>query len=577
MSDSAVLRPAPSASGTLAKTPLVHLLVYIHDRKLTGTIELATTDKRATAAIRFMAGEPAKVRTSAPGLSLGTVLRDLGFLTDAQLEDSLRKLQKAKAAGRALHGQLLVDDRIVDRRKLESGLREQVARKLRAVAAMPPETMYGFYDGFDGLRGWGGDLEQGFDPIPMLWPLLADSPPVDHVASGLARIGLAPLRLVKDADIARFALDDAGGRLVELLRGRPLGVSGLVTESGLPRGQVELLAYLLLVTKRVEVLRGQEPPLSTPPAPGSAEHAPVSRAPVPAVERSSKPSFPRIKSASASGRMAAVPPPPPPPSLPAELAARWQEITDRASSIDRTDYFTMLDLARDATREEIETTFFALAKRWHPDRLPTELAPVRDPCSRVFGRMSEAHATLADEDKRKRYMNLLADGSGSPETQETVAKVLEAATDFQKAEVCFKRNDLAQAELWCRKATEGDPTQPNYRALLAWIIALKPENHSPEKTLEGIKALDDALAVNEKAEAAHVWRGMLYKRIGKEDLALLDFARAAELNPRNIDAAREVRLSQMRGGGRSMAPGRPGGGSKPEEAGKGLLGRLFKK
>ena len=275
--------------------------------------------------------------------------------------------------------------------------------------------------------------------------------------------------------------------------------------------------------------------------------------------------------------------PPPPATLSGDLAARWQEIVDRADSIDRADYFMMLDVARDATPEDVEGAFFALAKSWHPDRLPPELAPVRDACSRVFARMSEARATLADAEKREQYMRLLADGSGSPETQETVATVIEAATDFQKAEVCFKRNDLAQAETWCRKAAEGDPTQPDYRALLAWIIALKPENQSPEKTLEGIKALDAALAVKqERRGRARVARHALQAhRQGRPRDA--DFKRAVELNPRNIDAAREVRLYTMRTSRTNMQAVRPGdaaaASAKPDDAGKGqgILGRLFKK
>jgi tetratricopeptide (TPR) repeat protein len=272
--------------------------------------------------------------------------------------------------------------------------------------------------------------------------------------------------------------------------------------------------------------------------------------------------------------------PPPPASLSPELAARWQEIVDRAGTIDRADYFTMLDLARDATREDVENTFYGLAKTWHPDRLPPELGPVRDACSRVFARMSEAQATLTDEVKRKNYMGLLADGSGSPETQDAVAKVIEAATDFQKAEVCFKRNDLVQAEQWCRKAADADPTQPSYRALLAWLVALKPENQSPGKTLEAIKSLDSVIQTNAKAEAAYVWRGLLYKRIGKDEVAMRDFQRAVQVNPRNIEAAREVRLFQMRSSRANMAAVRTadaGGEPKDEESKSGLLGRLFKK
>jgi tetratricopeptide (TPR) repeat protein len=166
--------------------------------------------------------------------------------------------------------------------------------------------------------------------------------------------------------------------------------------------------------------------------------------------------------------------------------------------------------------------------------------------------------------------------------QETVARVIEAATDFQKAEVCFKRNDLVQAEHWCRKAIEADTTQYDYHALLAWLVALKPENQSPEKTVESIKILDRAVSKNNRSENAYFWRGLLYKRLGKADLALKDFRQVVEINPRNIDAAREVRLYQMRKSS-NPAPSKTGRSSPvPPKAGdpsksSGILGRLFKK
>jgi tetratricopeptide (TPR) repeat protein len=242
----------------------------------------------------------------------------------------------------------------------------------------------------------------------------------------------------------------------------------------------------------------------------------------------------------------------------------------------------MLDLARDATQPEIESAFFALAKKWHPDTLPPELAPVRDACSRVFARMSEAHSTLSDEKQHTQYMRLLADGSGTPEIQETVAKVVEAATDFQKAEVCFKRSDYAQAENLCRKALSADPSQPDYHAMLAWLIALKPESQTVEKTTECIQTLDRAISMSDRCERAYFWRGLLQKRLGKNDAAIRDFRRAYDLNPHNIDAAREVRLHRMRGGSTSTSPPpvrrtspvppKPGEPAKP-----GIFGKLFKK
>jgi Tfp pilus assembly protein PilF len=164
--------------------------------------------------------------------------------------------------------------------------------------------------------------------------------------------------------------------------------------------------------------------------------------------------------------------------------------------------------------------------------------------------------------------------------QDAVAKVVDAAQNFQKAEVYFKRNDLAQAESHCRLALEGDPTQPDYLAMLAWLVALKPENQSPDKTLESIRMLDKAASMSSRCERAFYWRGMLYKRLGKAELAAKDFKRVADLNPRNIDAAREVRLHTMRGS-RGSTPPPPKASpprQKPEDPAKGgLLGRLFKK
>lgn len=564
-STSSAKRPAITASGTLAKTPLVHLLLYALEKKLSGTIELITPDRR-TASVFFVAGQPAKTRAGEPVAYLGQVLLELGSITEDQLLRSLADLAKAKAAGRALHGELLQAQGLISGSKLETALREQLARKLRHAASFPPETVYAYYEGFDGLRGWGADTSPAFDPMPMLWPMLHQSAPWSHVSAVLARVIGAPLKLSTTAEIARLGLGEVHRAAAEVLRERPSTAAAIAAGSGLAEKDAQLLAYLLLVTKQVDVMRpGGAVPTNSPP--------PVTASQPPA--RTSIPS-------AAPGQLKLRPSMPP--HLSPELVVRWKEVLDRAAKIDRADYFMMLDLARDATHDDVESAFFVLAKKWHPDRLPPELAPVRDACSRVFARMSEAHTTLADDEHRAQYMSLLADGSGSPEAQETVAKVVEAATDFQKAEVCFKRNDLVQAEAMCRKAVAADPTQPDYHALLAWLVALKPEGQSPDKTLECIRMLDRAIAMSDRCEKAYFWRGMLYRRSGKNDAALRDFKRAADLNPRNIDAVREVRLHQMRGNRSSTGPppaARRYSSSKPakpdDTAKSGLFGRLFKK
>jgi tetratricopeptide (TPR) repeat protein len=560
MVEAKAIRPAPTASGELAKTPLVHLLLYAFDKKLTGSIELLTTDKRS-AAIVFANGEPAKVRTSEPVAYLGRVMLELGFVTEEEHSRSLAELAKAKAAGQKLHGEVLVAMGVVRDDQVKTALREQVGRKLRHIAGLPPDTKYGYYDAHDSLRGWGREPAPGVDPFPILWGMLREFPPWDHVNAALGRVSSSALRMRAGVNGARLGLEGEELAAIELLRSKPHRVSEIARAARLNERNAQLLAYLLLATKLVEVVAASSA------APGST------RPP------SSRPSRPALNKRAANMKV------PTPQGISPAMATRWREILERAQTIDRADYFSMLDVARDATSDEVESAFLELAKKWHPDRLPPDLAGARDACSRVFSRMSEARAALVDPETRARYMKLLHEGSGTPETQETVAAIVDAATSFQKAEVCFKRNDLAQAEKLCRRALDLDATQPDYHALLAWLIAMKPESQSAEKTMECIRMLDKAISLSNRCEKAYFWRGMLYKRLGKTEVALKDFKRVADMNPRNIDAVREVRLHTMRGGRGSTPPPPPARGrdSNPPPRGgdnkknAGILGRIFKK
>ena len=544
MVDLASQRPMPAASGTLARTPLLHLLIYALEKKLAGTIDIVSPDHRV-ASVLFVAGEPAKAHLSEPVSQLGDVLVELGLVTAEVLGGALAELEHARIAGcRPLCGEFLQMKALVDPAGVESAVREQLARRLRYVATMPPEATYAFYDSFDALAGIGIDSPRGVDPLPMLWTLLSEHAPQAHVEEALARVAGSGLRISKRADPSCLDLGGPARGAIELLRIRPLTVAEFPRISGLAEREARLLLYLLLVTKQVDVVsasRSSMPPrlisrrtpmpvrTSVPPAPVTAspsaglpkssvppgvassswpQRSPMPpgvassswppKLPMPGVGSSSwppkSPVPPGVTSSSSPPKSpmppgvtsSSLPPKPllnqdpsasrPPPRLAPELSERWTAIVDRARTIDRADYFAMLDLARDSTIDEARSSFLALAMKWHPDRLPPELFPVREVCSHVFARLGEAQATLTDPEKRAGYMKLLADGSGSPEMQDIIVKVVGATEDFKRAEVCFKRNDFTQAEELCHRAIAGDATQADYHAMLAWLLSLKPEN-----------------------------------------------------------------------------------------------------
>src|SRR6476659_9351865 len=118
----------PTAQGSLEKTPFVHLLVYMADRQVTGTLVLAEPDQAPGEehAIYFLEGTASKFRTGKPIAHLGRVLFELGYLSEQALNDSL-----AAIAGRGeLHGEYLCRAGIIDRPKLVAGLRAQALRKM---------------------------------------------------------------------------------------------------------------------------------------------------------------------------------------------------------------------------------------------------------------------------------------------------------------------------------------------------------------------------------------------------------------------------------------------------------------
>jgi tetratricopeptide (TPR) repeat protein len=639
--------PEPSAQGTLAKTPLAHLLVYALERQLSGTIELLAPEGDG-GTILVIEGQPTKARTIRPTAYLGRVLLELGFLTDEQLNSSLLALAEQKR----LHGQILLEAGFINEEQLELGLRAQLVRKMQSLVHLPADTVFTYYDAFDALTNYGGDGHVGIDPFPIVWAAIREEPPWEHVHGALTKLGTAGVFLAPTAETARFSFDKGERATVELLKGRAYRLHELTAAGTLQPRLAQLLVYCLLVTKQVELVRdsllpapasspsvpaglgdAKEPPSSrrmrhsTEPPPSPAQVARVQLAqreiakrrgaveetsdhlppddrrtpppqPSPVIPAASlpraaafnpsvhtKPTVPSMDAVRAPAQRppAASAPAPAPAAVTAPAApnpqheVRRKEIVLRAASIDKEDYFQMLGVSRDAEPTAVQAAFFALAKTWHPDRVPSALSDVKDQCARIFSRLSEAHQTLTDAQKRGRYLTLLQEGAEGDEGQAEIARVVDAATDFQKAEIFLKRNDLVQAEEYCKKAIAGDDKQADYHALLAWLSSMKPDRQTEAATGVLVVELTKAIAMNKMCERAHFYRGMLLKRQHKEDQAVKDFRRAFELNPRNIDAQREVRLFDMRRGTTpSSGPAQAKKGAKVEEKG-GLFGKLFKK
>jgi curved DNA-binding protein CbpA len=511
--------PLPAAQGDLSRTPFAHALLYCYQRGLSGTLAIWPEDPERTPGqdrILFVSGVPV----------------------------SARFLVRASA--------------------LDRGLLPLFSRKAGA---------YAFYADVD-LVGRGELVRSDrVDPLALVAASLRGPSRDDVVERVLAGFGRAPVRFKPGVvDPKRFALLPKEQVFLDVVRAGPATIEELVSQCELGPQTGKRLLYLLAITKALEPWIEPQGVAAAPSDLGAPAGRPVLErpsGPPAAAGQASEPASPPARRT-----LEPEPPPPPPPGLSPEHLALWEEIVARVREIDHQNYFDMLGVERSASVDAVRKTFLGLAKKWHPDRLPRELAALKPWVERIFDYLRAAHDTLADEAKRGPYLRKVLDGGGTPEAERKLAAIVQAAMNQQKAEVLIKRRDYEGAAALLRDALELAPDDAQIHASYAWALYHLPS--TPEREREMMASIDRALSLHGENDRAHYYRGMMLRRAGREAEAIAEFERAVAINPKNLDAAREVRLAQMRArsGGAPPPGAKPGSGDATQRGG-GLLSRLF--
>lgn len=208
------------------------------------------------------------------------------------------------------------------------------------------------------------------------------------------------------------------------------------------------------------------------------------------------------------------------------------------------DLFGILDLPRTASTEDVRRAYITAAKKWHPDRAPRSDDELRRLFEKVFARLDLARVTLSDPAERARVVAGARDGRLDKDG--ALASRADAATfEAKKAEAFLKKNDRATATQHLERAVRLAPANAEYRATLLSMVLLEPTS-PPDKLEATLVELDDLAKRDPACERVFFVRGQVRKRLGREREAFADFSRAAELNPNNLDATREVRIYKMR-------------------------------
>lgn len=532
--------PEPIASGTLVKTPLPHLLVYLDQKKLSGTLALwpdpGAEAEQKTDRVLLLKGVPVAGRLIEPV---------------SNLREGLLKLFARTAAPYAFYeGNLLGDDRISGR----------------------------------------------VDPLSLIAESLRFVARDDVIAQVLARFGELPLRIAQGVELKRYDFRPEERALVELLQAEPASVAQLVQGCGLPEPRARRLVYLLAITKAlapfdpaVQAQAGSRPRERAQPEPivpdddtidQSMRPVDVAAAAVSAAPKSSGAGAGSGELGSMHSRLERLHSiPPPPESVADELRQRWLRVVAKGRLMENQNYYEMLDLDKDAKPSDARAKFYQLAKEWHPDRLPAEMEPIREHVQIIFSYMSEASSVLGDEQQRMAYLQTVREGGGTPATDKLMQAILDTAMEYERVLVMARRHEYDAAIELLRKLLSMVKDEPDYHAMYAWLLMQKfPGQEAPlPKMLESVNR---AIELHDRHERANMLKGQILRRMGKHGEALRFFRIVAEINPRNIEAVREVRVATMR---TSTPPkgkhkGRSHKGKAKEETGvSGLLGKLFKR
>ena len=560
-------RPAPSAIGTLETRPFVHLLVYARNRRLTGTLEVHAPDGRS-GTIQLWRGRVWDARTAPAVTYFGALAYELGAIDTVTLDSTLLEISKSKR----LHGEVLVERGALTAEQRDSILTEQTCRKIHHLFSLPPESTFSFYDG----KPTAEEPSFTLDPIMPAWRGMRDHPPTDNLNEVLARFATASLRLSNEGPIARAGFDVDEMALCEALTWKAMTLAQIRAVARIPAARVELLVYLLIITKCIEPEAASSPALPVaavrspssgslpavtpsepriPVAPGSSPSMPAmprtvlrpSGTAIPAADSGEMrraslsfkvPSAPAFRSAGstsspkiAAAAIAAL--------GPADLGAVG--LAHRASVVQSESPFETLGLPDGAPLEAARAAYFRLSKTWHPDRLPDDLKPFRSEVEKIFNQMARAHRALTDPDERR---DLLGTG-------ETPAAIGALPVDRPRKDVireidqALGKREFEIAEALARSLSDADADDAEAHALVAWAMASGGEA-TEELLRKALPLLDNAVHREADCERALFYRGVLNKRLGSSVAAYRDFNRVVQVNPKHVDAQRELRIFEMR-------------------------------
>jgi len=151
--------------------------------------------------------------------------------------------------------------------------------------------------------------------------------------------------------------------------------------------------------------------------------------------------------------------------------------------LDKLDYYTLLQVADDATADAIRAAFHTFALKFHPDRFAGAPAEKRMRAAAIYRRGAEGYRVLLDPGMRRKYdealragkLRLTAEDERAEEVQRRAntggvgVRSPKARPFVTKASMAMKKGDFKAAKLNLKLALQHEPGNSLLEARLAEV------------------------------------------------------------------------------------------------------------
>ena len=140
-----------------------------------------------------------------------------------------------------------------------------------------------------------------------------------------------------------------------------------------------------------------------------------------------------------------------------------------------------------------------------------------------------------------------ASGGSSSRVPSMAPPPVEALDDMGKlrrAEQLIERRSFDEAGRILDDLIHRLPSNPDHHATRAWLLSLQFTGERPARSL--VDAIESALKLKPEHPRALYVKGLVLKRMGRENDAIRCFQRTLQADPKHLDAMRELRLARLR-------------------------------